>query len=98
MTTILTDMKLIHAIADRAVAYYERIDVKVKPQFIQHQLLLVHEEVAQLRLQALLDADDFNFMHDISGIRRHLVIGKPCRFADGFFPRYAVPSRRVAVS
>ena len=45
-----------------------------------------------LRLQELLDADDFNFGHDICGIQRHLDrdTGTLINF---FSPRFSAPER-----
>jgi hypothetical protein len=82
--------RLIDAIAARAVTLYQRHDVKAKAEYIAAELRIVHEEIASLRLQELLDADDGNFAHDISGIHQHLVIGKPSTFKDGFYPRFAI--------
>ena len=82
--------RLIDAIAERAVTLYAHHDVKAKAEYIAAELRIVHEEVASLRLQELLDADDGNFAHDIAGIHEHLVIGKPSTFKDGFYPRFGV--------
>lgn len=35
-------------------------------------VIAVHMNGRPLRLEALLAADDFNFAHDVFGIRRHL--------------------------
>jgi hypothetical protein len=66
------DIRIIRQIADRAVRLYERVGVKVKPEFIMFELRFVHEEIMPLRLQEFLDADDSNFAHDIGGIHRHV--------------------------
>lgn len=49
-----------------------------------------HANGCPLRLQELLDADDFNFAHDFFGIRRHLdrTTGELTNF---FRPRFAAP-------
>ena len=95
----MNDAELITAIADRAANFYERhVDIflsmpkRAGPlrEMIANELWFVHREIVPLRLQALHDADDFNFMHDIAGIHRHLDIGKPCKFKDCFLPRYAL--------
>jgi hypothetical protein len=39
---------------------------------VHMDLCAVHLNGCPLRLGELLDADDFNFWHDIAGIRRHL--------------------------
>jgi hypothetical protein len=84
-----SETRLIRAIAERAVAFYERIDVKAKPEFISMELMLVHDEIVPLRLQEMLDGSDFDFMHDVAGIHRHLKIGKPSKLVDCFLPRFA---------
>jgi len=90
--------RTIREIADRAVSLYSRMWITLKREFVMSELQIVHEEIYPLRLQELLDADDSNFVHDISGIHRHLQIGKPSRLTDCFRPRYAEPQRRVAAS
>ena len=99
--TLLTraDTYLIQEIAKRAAALYQRYaENDVKPEFIASELFIVHSEVIPLRLQELLDADDGNFAHDIGGIHRHLEIGKPCRFTEGFCPRFAMIDRKEPVA
>lgn len=88
---MLEENKLIRVIADRAVQLYARHDIKVSPEFIRMELTVVHDDIVPLRLQELLDANDFDFMHDISGIHQHLVYGKGkvSKFANCFAPRFA---------
>jgi hypothetical protein len=44
-----------------------------------------------LRLDALLEADDFNFIHDVFGISQHLDRSKyPGKLTDCFRPRFAM--------
>jgi hypothetical protein len=43
-----------------------------------------------LRLAAMLEADDFNFAHDVAGIMRH-INRKTGELMDCFSPRYALP-------
>ena len=83
------ELRLIKQIADRAVALYERYDIKVKPEYIMVELRIVHEELVPLRLADLLAADDGNFAHDIGGIHNNVVIGKHTRLANCFLPRFA---------
>lgn len=48
-----------------------------------------------LRLAELLEADRFNFLHDINGIRRHL--NRMNGELEGFFvPRFALPVAQEA--
>lgn len=85
----MTEPQLIQAIARRAVAFYERMGTNVLPVYIATEISYVHNQVIRLRLQDMLDADDFNFMHDIAGIHRHLDV-KHDRLNDCFLPRFAV--------
>lgn len=89
MTTIkfarfsAADRTIVDAIVDRAVKariYSDRIEADM-------DISAVHAR-CPLRLADLLDADDFNFAHDLHGIRRHLnrQTGKLERF---FLPRFA---------
>jgi hypothetical protein len=82
----MNDTKLIAAIADRASELYERYGYKVSPVNILCEVLFVHNRVCRLR--ELLDADDGNFAHDITGIHRHLDVAR-IRLTDGFCPRFA---------
>lgn len=80
--------KAIKAIADRGVvmAIEERIDYgRIE---IAMDVTAVHANGCPLRLLALLRATDFDFAHDIFGIRRHLnrTTGQ---LEDGFTPRLA---------
>ena len=63
---------------------------KRRPRSIQSwhmDFTAVHLNGCPLRLDALLEADDFNFMHDAFGICRHL--NRETGKLDGMFsPRY----------
>lgn len=48
----------------------------------------VHSNYQKLDLQRLLDADDFNFAHDVFGIERHLDRGTGA-LGDFFVPRFS---------
>lgn len=93
------DLKLIRAIADRAVALYGKLgalgpsdDLSSAQIGIADELLTVHHDIVPLRLAELLAADDGNFAHDIAGIHRHLehdAASKAAHLTDGFYPRFA---------
>jgi uncharacterized protein DUF6874 len=85
----MQETRLIRQIAERAAALYGRYNRKVNPSYIESELRIVHEDVVRLRLAELLEADDGNFAHDISGIHQHLDIGKQSQFTAGFCPRFA---------
>jgi hypothetical protein len=50
-------------------------------------LTAVHANGCRLDLRRLLDADDFNFTHDIAGIARH-IDRNTGRLANHFLPRF----------
>ncbi len=79
------DAALISDIADRAVDNLEGFD-KIT---VSIDLTVCHVNGNPLRLADLLDADAFNFAHDVCGINRHLdhVTGG---MRDFFLPRYSV--------
>ena len=54
---------------------------------LQMDLVAVHRQFP-LQLSNLLDADDFNFYHDICGIMRHMN-RETALLEDCFLPRYA---------
>lgn len=83
------EARTIAKIAERAIKVaaeagqnYERLDA-------QMDITAVHVNLVPLRLDDLLAADDFNFAHDIFGIRNCLnrETGKLMR---GFIPRFHV--------
>ena len=78
--------KIVIGIADRAISagiYKNRLDADM-------DISAVHAS-CPLRLMDLLEADQFNFAHDMYGIRRHLN-RQTGEFEDLFLPRFAQPS------
>lgn len=72
-TTDIVDADVIRKIAIRAYALCKTHQVKgVKMIDIQMDLSAAHANGNPLRLDELLEADDFNLLHDVLGIRRHL--------------------------
>lgn len=51
-------------------------------------IVAVHNHTCRLRLTALLNADDFNFAHDVMGIAKHLD-RESITLKHGFWPRYS---------
>jgi hypothetical protein len=85
----IQERKAISAIAQRASAMYAaHFGRIVKPEFIAAEIEIVHQEITALRLDALLDADNFNFAHDIVGIHDSLEFGNPSRLKNCFLPRF----------
>jgi hypothetical protein len=86
--SVIIDRKLVRQIAERAANFYKRTyGTRVDPAFIEMEIAIVHKEIRPLRLQALADADDFNFIHDVAGIHHHLDLGAR-KLRDCFVPRY----------
>lgn len=80
---------IIERIAKRAVAiYYKHGDTDVDELDIQMDLEACHCNGCPLRLADMEQADDFNLMHDVTGINTHLNhdTGKLERC---FLPRFA---------
>lgn len=82
------EMKLIGKIADRAVTLYAKHNVRVERLDTLLDVMTVHQKAQALRLADLLAADDVNFIHDITGINRHLDRDN-YKLNDGFSPRFS---------
>ena len=77
--------KIVIGIADRAISagiYKNRLDADM-------DISAVHA-TCPLRLMDLLEADQFNFAHDMYGIHRHLN-RQTGELDDLFLPRFAAP-------
>lgn len=81
-------MATIQKIADRAVHVYADHDVRVERRDVLMDISAVHFGPQKLRLDDLLAADDFNFMHDVTGINRHLD-HETFELRDSFRPRFS---------
>lgn len=82
------EMKLIGKIADRAITLYAKHNVRVERLDTLLDVMTVHQKAQPLRLADLLAADDVNFIHDITGINRHLD-RETYKLNDGFLPRFS---------
>ena len=82
------DDLLVCDITARAQRLYLANGIIRDPVEIEMDVVATHANGCPLRLRDLLDADDFNFMHDICGIERHInrFTGKLERC---FLPRFA---------
>ena len=82
------DMELEAKIARRAVAMAKELGIQYDQMTAVMDLDACHNNGNPLQLQKLLDADDFNFGHDVFGIRQHLdrTTGQ---LGDCFVPRYS---------
>lgn len=90
MAASTDEMRLIDAAADRAVALAKKAGVKYRKLDAAMDLTAAHLNGSKLDLLKLVAADDFNFGHDVFGIRRHLdrSTGK---LGGCFVPRFSAP-------
>lgn len=86
------EAELIIAIAKRAVAMANSYDLEYKMLEADMDITACHCNGNPLDLLKLLEADDFNFAHDVFGIRRHInrTTGK---LEDCFVPRCSYQSK-----
>ncbi len=83
------DLTIIGSIADRAVLTYAEYGVRVERRTIMLDLISCHFNAQKLRLDELLAADDFNFIHDVGGINKNLD-PLSLELKNCFRPRFAV--------
>lgn len=82
------ELLLISAIADRAMKLPWPEGMEPERIHIMMDITATHLNGQPLRLADLLDSDDFNFAHDIAGIRKHL--NRETGKLDGcFLPRFS---------
>lgn len=79
-----SDSELISSIVTRA----QQIEKSLDCLSLRMDLMACHANGCPMNFQKLLDADDFNFTHDVSGIMRHLN-RKTGKLEDCFLPRFA---------
>jgi hypothetical protein len=84
------EFDLIQEIVDRAAVYAAQHRVPFNRQDLWMDLTAVHANGCPLRLAGLLEAESFDFVHDVFGIIRHLdrSTGK---LGGCFSPRYSIP-------
>lgn len=82
------DKQTIERIAERAHALYKAQGARCRLIDVLMDLTATHANGCPLRLADLEVADDFNLMHDVSGIARHL--DRRTGTLDCFQPRFAV--------
>lgn len=88
MTTPTETLSIVRKIAVRAVNLYDEHNIEIDRLQVTMAVLTCHERVCKLRLAALAEAPDFDFVHDIGGLLRHLdPIGY--KLDDCFLPRFA---------
>jgi hypothetical protein len=67
-----SDHRKLSALADRAVSMAVAYNIEYDKQWALMDLTACHANGMPLDLEKLAGADDFNFAHDVFGIRRHL--------------------------
>lgn len=82
------ELDLIAKAVDRAVALYDQSNIQADRLTLHMDLTAAHANDGPLDFAKLLDFPDFDFMHDIVGINRHIdrFTGK---LGDCFVPRCA---------
>jgi len=78
---------LIAAIVKRYAALLPEVDHLE----LNMDITATHANGCPLKLQELLEAPEFDFVHDVVGIRRH-INRQTGQLEDFFLPRYAVPN------
>lgn len=66
------DRDLISAITERAWAIRARLNLDGSKMDLDMDITAVHANGEPLDLERLLNADPFNFSHDVCGIRNHI--------------------------
>lgn len=87
------EFSLIQEIAERAVTKAFELDPRsgrINKFELVMDITACHANGCPLQLDALLSADDFNFIHDVFGIRRHLNRDTG-ELGSCFLPRFAKP-------
>lgn len=80
---------IIDKIAKRGVKMAHAQGITIPFMNMSMDLCATHANGNPLRLTELLDADDFNFSHDVFGIRRHLD-RETGQLTDCFVPRFSL--------
>lgn len=78
------DFSTISRIVRRALTFEPRLDQKE----LHMDITATHANGCPLRLQHLLNADDFNFVHDVFGIHRH-INRETGKLDNHFLPRFS---------
>jgi len=82
------EARIISKIARRAVAMAQVSGSDYEFMDADMDITACHANGMPLKLDALLGADEFNFAHDVFGIRRH-INRETGKIGDCFVPRFA---------
>jgi hypothetical protein len=86
--TTREEAEFIHRIAMRAAVLYQDAKIKMETLEIDMDVTAVHANGCRLNLEKLFAFPDFDFMHDITGMNRHLDRNTG-KLRDCFVPRSA---------
>lgn len=89
------EMELQSKIADRAVAMAAKVGCKYDKLTALMDIDACHSNGTPLKLSELLAADDFNFAHDVFGIRAN-INRYTGQLENCFLPRYARTESQVS--
>lgn len=81
--------EIISKIAEKAVKMAREHEIQYDQQTAMMDISACHKNGNPLRLTDLLNADDFNFVHDIFGIRANLN-RETGKLENCFVPRYSI--------
>lgn len=88
-----TASRLIRRLVKKAQGVYLKLGLDAPDTIeLSMDLTATHANGCPLDLPKMLTFDDFNLMHDVGGIRRHLD-RKTGKLGGFFLPRAALPSR-----
>ena len=88
-----TSRRKIIAIAERFLPLYQKLyDEKPPTMDTIMDIAAAHLNGCPLKLDELLHADDFNFLHDVFGIMNN-INRQTGKLENNFLPRYAVNQR-----
>ena len=89
------DAAIISAIAVRAVKSAKEAGWRYDQRDAEMDITACHRNGTPICLADLLAADDFNFSHDVLGIRRNLD-RRTGKLLNHFHPRHSKPERRTS--
>src|SRR3546814_9284171 len=95
--TSIAGRKAIKKIVARAAAIVEKQGRTVDRRGLEMDLAACHANGNRLRLDDLAKADDFNLLHDVVGIHRHLD-RETGKLMDHFVPRFTARRRPKWIS
>jgi len=82
------EYQLVSKIVDRAVEIATAMDVEIDTKTLDMDIIACHLNGCRLELASLLAAPDFEFVHDVWGIMRH-INRKSGQLESCFLPRCA---------